>query len=116
MAARTWRSPQDAAGFTEHGVATASFQAYADHLDSAEFAGDVAGLMALASARRTALMCAEAVCWRCHRSLICDVPKLRGVEVIHIIDARHSTLDPYTSASRIVDGRLNYALPQGDLL
>ncbi|MEP6897970.1 MAG: DUF488 domain-containing protein [Rhodanobacter sp.] len=94
----------------------ASFQAYADHLDSTEFAEGLDELMALAAVGRTALMCAEAVWWRCHRSLISDVLKLHGIEVIHIIDARHSTTHPYTSASRIVDGRLNYALPQGDLL
>ncbi len=61
-------------------------------------------------------MCAEAVWWRCHRSLIADVLKLRGIEVIHIIDARHTTLHPYTSPARIVEGRLSYAGAQGELL
>ena len=94
----------------------ASFQAYADHLSSIEFAEGLAELLTLAADKRTALMCAEAVWWRCHRSLIADVLKLRGVEVIHIIDATHTTLHPYTTPAHIVDGQLSYALPQGDLL
>lgn len=94
----------------------ASFQAYADHLTSAEFAEGLAELLTLAADKRTALMCAEAVWWRCHRSLISDVLKLRGIEVIHIIDAKHTTVHPYTSPAHIVDGQLSYALPQGDLL
>ena len=94
----------------------ASFQGYADHLASPEFADGLEKLLRLAADRRTALMCAEAVWWRCHRSLIADVLKLRGIEVIHIIDAKHTTVHPYTSPARIVEGRLSYALAQGDLL
>jgi uncharacterized protein (DUF488 family) len=94
----------------------ASFQAYADHLDSTEFTEGLAELMTFAADKRTALMCAEAVWWRCHRSLISDVLKLRGIEVIHIIDARHSTVHPYTAPARIVEGRLSYAGAQGELL
>jgi uncharacterized protein (DUF488 family) len=94
----------------------ASFQGYADYTATAEFAEGLAELLKLAAARRTALMCAEAVWWRCHRSIIADVLKLRGVEVVHIIDATHATVHPYTSAARIVDGSLSYAAPQGELL
>lgn len=94
----------------------ASFQGYADHLASPEFAIGLEKLLRLAVGRRTALMCAEAVWWRCHRSLIADVLKLRGIEVIHIIDASHSTLHPYTSPARIVDGQLSYAPEQAGLL
>lgn len=94
----------------------ASFQGYADFTATAEFAEGLAELLKLAVSKRTALMCAEAVWWRCHRSIISDVLKLRGIEVIHIIDATHSTVHPYTSAARIVDGRLSYAPVQGDLI
>ncbi len=94
----------------------ASFRGYADYTASAEFAEGLSELLILATSKRTALMCAEAVWWSCHRSLISDVLKLRGIEVIHILDATHSTTHPYTSPARIVDGRLSYALPQGDLL
>ena len=94
----------------------ASFQGYADYTATAEFADGLAELLKLAASRRTALMCAEAVWWRCHRSIIADVLKLRGIEVIHIIDATHTTVHPYTSPARIENGRLNYAAPQGELL
>jgi uncharacterized protein (DUF488 family) len=94
----------------------ASFQGYADYTATAEFAEGLAELLKPAASKRTALMCAEAVWWRCHRSIIADVLKLRGIEVIHIIDATHTTAHPYTSPARIVDGRLSYAASQGDLL
>ena len=94
----------------------ASFQGYADYTATKEFAEGLAELLKLAASRRTALMCAEAVWWRCHRSIIADVLKLRGIEVIHIIDATHKTVHPYTSPARIVEGRLSYAGAQGKLL
>jgi uncharacterized protein (DUF488 family) len=92
------------------GWRNASFRGYADYLASAEFAEGLNELLALASARRTTIMCAEAVWWRCHRSLIADVLRVRGIEVIHILDATHSQMHPYTSPARIVDGRLTYPL------
>jgi uncharacterized protein (DUF488 family) len=94
----------------------ASFQGYADYTATAAFAEGLAELLKLAASKRTALMCAEAVWWRCHRSIISDVLKLRGIEVIQIIDTSHSTSHPYTSPARIVDGQLSYAAPQGELL
>jgi uncharacterized protein (DUF488 family) len=92
----------------------ASFRGYADYLASAEFADGLDALLILAGQRRTAMMCAEAVWWRCHRSLIADVLRVRGIEVIHIVDATHSTAHPYTSPARIVGGRLTYALALED--
>jgi len=56
-----------------------------------------------------ALMCAEAVWWKCHRSLIADYLKARGVEVVDILDARKSESHFFTSAARVVDGELSYA-------
>ena len=53
-------------------------------------------------------MCAEAVWWRCHRSLIADYLKARGVEVLHVLSANKVEPHPYTSAARIVDGELSY--------
>lgn len=63
----------------------ASFRGYADYMQSADFAQNVDALVALARAQRCALMCAEAVPWRCHRSLIGDALLLRGVRVEDII-------------------------------
>lgn len=88
-----------------------SFRGYADHIASAEFAAGLEQLLELAGRLRTALMCAEAVWWRCHRALIADVLRARGVEVIHILDAKHAIEHPYTSPARIVDGQLTYTLP-----
>src|SRR5690606_37388460 len=67
----------------------AAFQGYADHLASAEFAEGLALALELAARRRTALMCAEAVWWRCHRRLISDLLVHRGIAVEHILAARH---------------------------
>ena len=57
----------------------------------------------------TAIMCAEAVWWRCHRALISDFLKTRGVEVVHIIDTKKTEPHPYTSAARLVGDTLSYA-------
>ncbi len=91
----------------------ASFQGYADYTATAEFAEGLADLLKLAAKQCTAMMCAEAVWWRCHRSIVADVLKLRGIEVIHIIDATHATAHPYTSPAQIVDGSLSYAAAPG---
>ena len=86
----------------------ASFRGYADYMASAGFAQGLDQLLELARQSRTALMCAEAVWWRCHRSMIADALCARGVKVLHIMDDGHVTLHPMTSPARIVDGRLTY--------
>jgi uncharacterized protein (DUF488 family) len=87
----------------------ASFRGYADHMETEEFRKGVEHLLALAGKTgQTAIMCAEAVWWRCHRSLISDYLKSRGVEVMHILDANKTEAHPFTSAACIVNGRLNY--------
>lgn len=65
-----------------------SFRGYADYMLTPAFATALDGLMELAARERTAIMCAEAVPWRCHRSLISDALVARGVDVQHILDAR----------------------------
>ena len=86
----------------------ASFRAYADHMESKEFEKGIEALLELSKAKRTAVMCAEAVWWRCHRSLISDYLKANEVEVIHIVDEKTTQPHPYTSAARLVDGKLSY--------
>ena len=88
---------------------SAAFRGYADYMASASFAQGMTQLLDLANRSRTALMCAEAVWWRCHRSLIADALCVHGIEVVHILDATHSTPHPMTQPARIVDGRLSYA-------
>ena len=87
----------------------ASFRGYADHMESAEFQQGIRRLLDIASAKRTTIMCAEALWWRCHRSLISDFLKATGVEVFHIQDKAKVEPHPFTSAARIVDGELTYA-------
>ncbi len=65
-------------------------------------------LRALAARKRTAIMCAGALWWRCHRALISDVLKADGWKVLHILDATSSSEHPYSSPARIIDGRLPY--------
>jgi uncharacterized protein (DUF488 family) len=86
----------------------AGFRGYADHMETEEFDSGIKELLELAARSRTAVMCAEAVWWRCHRSLISDYLKAAGHTVIHIIDAKKTEEHPYTSAARIVDGQLSY--------
>jgi uncharacterized protein (DUF488 family) len=85
-----------------------SFRAYADHMETGEFKDGINELLKVAHERRTAFMCAEALWWRCHRSLIADSLKAKGEHVIHIVDAEKTEAHPYTSAARIVKGRLSY--------
>ena len=86
-------------------------------METAEFASGVARLRETADSHgATAIMCAEAVWWKCHRSLIADYLKAHGVEVIHIIDANKTEPHPFTSAARIVDGKLSYSRNQPELL
>jgi uncharacterized protein (DUF488 family) len=88
----------------------ASFRGYADYMETSEFDKGVERLADLAkSSGPAAIMCAEAVWWRCHRSLISDYLKVRGIEVVHIVDSGKTESHPYTSAARIVNGNLSYA-------
>jgi uncharacterized protein (DUF488 family) len=64
-----------------------SFRGYADYMATKEFEHGIDKLLELARARRAAIMCAEAVPWRCHRSLIGDALLIRGVQVEDIMSA-----------------------------
>ena len=106
----------------------ASFRGYADYMETEQFqngierllniAGQGAESWAVAEKRydgseavtpcAIAIMCAEAVWWRCHRSLIADYLKARGVEVLHVLGANKVDPHPYTPAARIVNGELSY--------
>ena len=87
---------------------TESFRGYADYMETEDFGNGIERLLEIARTRHTAVMCAEAVWWRCHRSLISDYLKANGVEVTHIIDAEKSQQHPFTSAAQIIDGELSY--------
>jgi uncharacterized protein (DUF488 family) len=87
----------------------ASFRGYADYMETPAFAAGMEELRELASRRRTAILCAELLWWRCHRSLISDLLQSEGTEVVHIRDAGDASLHTYTKPARVVDGRLTYA-------
>jgi uncharacterized protein (DUF488 family) len=87
----------------------ASFRGYADYMSSTEFAQGLAELLQGSNRARTTIMCSEALWWRCHRSMIADALCVRGIKVVHILDAKHSVVHPMTSPARIVGGVLSYA-------
>ena len=91
------------------GWRNASFRGYADYMETEAFEKGIVRLVNLAKKTGpTAIMCAEAVWWRCHRALISDYLKARSVEVIHILDLGKTEPHPFTSTANIVDGELSY--------
>ncbi len=91
------------------------FRGYADYMATAEYAAAREKLETTSRRERTAVMCAEAMWWQCHRGLIADDFKSRGWEVIHLMAPGREEPHPYTSAARIVEGHLDYSLPQAGL-
>ncbi len=91
------------------GLRNQQFRAYADHMASAEFAGGLRELRALAAERSVAVMCAESVWWRCHRRLIADhLVLVSGTPVEHLFhDGRISAHDP-TPGARVEGGIVVY--------
>lgn len=85
-----------------------AFRGYADYMDTPEFAAAAESLAAIARVERVAIMCSEAVWWRCHRSMISDYFKANGWEVLHIMGLGEAREHPYTPVARIVDGLLTY--------
>ena len=104
-----------------HNIAwrNSSFRGYADYMETEAFGRAVEQLIERARQRRTAIMCAEQAWQQCHRGLIADCLKSRGLEVVHILGPDRTQPHPWTAAARVVDGRLSYRRPlesnQGDL-
>jgi uncharacterized protein (DUF488 family) len=86
-----------------------SFRGYADYMETQPFKDGIARLEKIARTSRTAIMCSEAVWWRCHRSMISDHLKSIGFTVLHILSPGKIQEHPYTSAAQIIDGKLSYA-------
>jgi uncharacterized protein (DUF488 family) len=85
-----------------------SFRGYADYMETNEFHAGIERLIELARQQRVAIMCSEAVWWRCHRSMISDYLKVKGIEVCHIMAPGKSEAHPFTSAARVIEGQLSY--------
>src|ERR1035437_2377067 len=92
-------------GSLNMGWRNVSFRGYADYMQTPEFADNLAGLIEQAKRERIALMCAEAVPWRCHRSLIADALVVHGIRAEEIINATRlqvHTLTPFASVDGMV--------------
>lgn len=93
-----------------------SFRGYADYMQTEEFAENVEEVVALGRSKCCALMCAEAVPWRCHRSLVADALLVRDVRVDDIIDARQRRPHKLTPFAHVEGLRITYPAegPNGD--
>ncbi len=90
------------------GWRNASFRGYADYMQSAEFEENLRLLMDQKKGEQVVLMCAEAVPWRCHRSLIADALAVRGVPVEHILGAGRTQMHKITPWAHVRGKRITY--------
>jgi len=97
------------------GWKNASFRGYADYMETPEFEENLRALMGLDADKRTAIMCAESVPWRCHRSLIADALTARGIAVAHIMSATKANPHKLTSFARVEGERVRYPSPEMEL-
>jgi len=99
-------------GTMNQGWHNAGFRGYADHMGSPEFVMALDRLVEMAKGTRTAIMCAEAVPWKCHRSLLSDSLLVRGVPVVHIIKLGQTQEHHLTPFARVHGNRVTYPAPQ----
>jgi uncharacterized protein (DUF488 family) len=90
------------------GWRNSSFRGYADYMQTAEFDRGLEELIQLSKDRRTVIMCAETVPWRCHRSLVADALSARGIAVEHIMNKGSHRPHAFTSFVKIQDGKVTY--------
>ena len=94
------------------GWRNSSFRGFADYMQTSEFGAGLNRLMKLARQKRSAIMCAEAVPWRCHRSLIADALIVRGIRVEDIISMKRTQVHSLTAFARVRGHCITY--PFGD--
>jgi uncharacterized protein (DUF488 family) len=102
-------------GTENAGWRNASFRAYADYMQTPPFLEGLGRLIAEAERRPVAIMCAEAVPWRCHRSLIADALLVRGWAVLDVMTAAKATPHKLTPFARVDGTRITYPPEQPDL-
>ncbi|HEU0266639.1 MAG TPA: DUF488 domain-containing protein, partial [Candidatus Saccharimonadaceae bacterium] len=85
-----------------------SFRGYADYMQTPEFAQGLGKLLACARRRRVAIMCAEAVPWRCHRSLIADALQVRRCKVEHIVSGKTCQEHTLTAWAKVQGTKITY--------
>jgi uncharacterized protein (DUF488 family) len=93
-----------------------SFRGFADYMQTPEFRAALGRAVELAQAQMTALMCAEAVPWRCHRSLVADALTIRGIRVLEILGAQPPTEHKLTSFARVQGTSITYPADPAALL
>jgi uncharacterized protein (DUF488 family) len=98
------------------GWRNASFRGYADYMQTAQFQDALETLIQMSRQKRVAIMCAEAVPWRCHRSLVADALQVRDVPVIEILSARNYREHQLTSFAKVQGTTITYPAEQGTLL
>ena len=92
-----------------------AFRGYADHMETPEFETALRRLIQRAAGETVAILCAEAVPWRCHRRLISDALVARGLQVLHILGPNRADPHELDANARVLPGdRLLYDRPQGD--
>jgi uncharacterized protein (DUF488 family) len=92
------------------GWRNSSFRGYADYMQTPEFEAGLETLMQTATSAQTVIMCAEAVPWRCHRSLIADALTVRGFQVDHIMTATSTQLHSLTAFAKVDGTRITYPI------
>jgi uncharacterized protein (DUF488 family) len=88
-----------------------SFRGFADYMATPEFRTGLDELQAVAEKEAVAIMCAEAVPWRCHRSLISDALTIQGWQVLHIQSRKTASPHKLTTFIKVQDGKLTYPEP-----
>jgi len=92
------------------------FRGFADYMQTEEFRDALAALIGLSREKRVAIMCAEAVPWRCHRSLVADALMVRGVPVVAILSERSYRQHELTPFAQVTGVRITYPPEQARLL
>jgi len=92
------------------------FRGYADYMQTAEFEEALEALIQMGREKRIAIMCAEAVPWRCHRSLVADALAVRGVPVVEILSESSYRMHTLTPFAKVEGVRITYPPDQAKLL
>ena len=95
------------------GWRNASFRGYADYMQTDEFAAGLTKLIGIAAKKPTAIMCAEAVPWRCHRSMIADALTAQGFAVRHIMSPTNARIHKLNPMAKIRGARVIYPFEGG---
>jgi uncharacterized protein (DUF488 family) len=97
------------------GWRNASFRGYADYMQTGTFAEGLATLIHMSRQKRTAIMCAEAVPWRCHRSLVADALTVRGIPAVEILSESSYRLHKLTPFAHVEGTHITYPPDQAAL-